>query len=234
MILDPTDQKIRDQGFNFVPFDRYLASPFQPKTLDMSGGISTLPVVPPILNPNINRGGDGGGGGGGITDTGPVDQGLTTADFAPDQSMTGNMGMTEEEQQAIDAYNNPVATKGMLGTAFGSVLGFMNPITAFASLAYQRNKQKQAAMEAAKEAAAKADFDRAMAQGRDFYDTLNEGRGASVSDQSREEAGTGFGDVSESGPFASGGRVEGLPVYSPSDRPAMMGGGLIDLVDIYD
>ena len=62
MILDPTDQKIRDQGFNFVPFDRYLASPFQPKTLDMSGGISTLPVVPPILNPNINRGGDGGGG----------------------------------------------------------------------------------------------------------------------------------------------------------------------------
>ena len=29
MILDPTDQRIRDQGFNFVPFDRYLASPFQ-------------------------------------------------------------------------------------------------------------------------------------------------------------------------------------------------------------
>ena len=25
MILDPTDQNIRDQGFNFVPFDRYLA-----------------------------------------------------------------------------------------------------------------------------------------------------------------------------------------------------------------
>jgi len=37
MILDPIDQSIRNQGFNFVPFDRYLASPFQPKTLDMSG-----------------------------------------------------------------------------------------------------------------------------------------------------------------------------------------------------
>ena len=232
MILDPTDQNIRDQGFNFVPFDRYLASPFQPKTLDMSGGISTLPVVPPILNPNINRGGDGGSGGGGITDTSPVDQGLTTADFALDQSMTGNMGMTEEEQQAIDAYNNPAATKGMLGTAFGSVLGFINPVTAFASLAYQRNKQKQAAMEAAKAAAAKADFDRAMAQGRGFYDQF--GKGDKQSSETREEAGTGFSDVSESGPFASGGRVEGLPVYSPSDRPAMMGGGLIDLVDIYD
>ena len=40
MILDPIDQSIRNQGFNFVPFDRYLASPFQPKTLDMSGAPS--------------------------------------------------------------------------------------------------------------------------------------------------------------------------------------------------
>ena len=42
MILAPIDQSIRDQGFNFVPFDRYLASPFQPKTLDMS---SSSPIV---------------------------------------------------------------------------------------------------------------------------------------------------------------------------------------------
>jgi len=44
MIIDPIDQNIRDQGFNFVPFDRYLASPFQPKTLDMS---SASPIVGP-------------------------------------------------------------------------------------------------------------------------------------------------------------------------------------------
>jgi len=44
MILDPIDQSIRNQGFNFVPFDRYLASPFQPKTLDMS---SASPIVGP-------------------------------------------------------------------------------------------------------------------------------------------------------------------------------------------
>ena len=45
-------------------------------------------------------------------------------------------------------------------------------------------------------------------------DTLREGRGASVSRTSREDAGSGFGDVSESGPFADG--------------------GIVDLVDIYD
>ena len=63
MILDPTDQNIRDQGFNFVPFDRFLAAPFQPKTLDMSGGISTLPVtgMPSMIRPP-NEGGDGSGG----------------------------------------------------------------------------------------------------------------------------------------------------------------------------
>ena len=44
MILDPIDQRIRDEGFNFVPFDRFLAERFVPKTLDMSGGISTLPI----------------------------------------------------------------------------------------------------------------------------------------------------------------------------------------------
>ena len=47
MILDPIDQNIRDQGFNFVPFDRYLANPFKPYTLDMSGGITTL--KPPLF-----------------------------------------------------------------------------------------------------------------------------------------------------------------------------------------
>tara|TARA_R100000234_G_scaffold29524_1_gene17098 strand:+ start:85 stop:1041 length:957 start_codon:yes stop_codon:yes gene_type:complete len=47
MILDPTDQRIRDQGFNFVPFDRYLASPFQMpniQTTDPNTGVmSVLP-----------------------------------------------------------------------------------------------------------------------------------------------------------------------------------------------
>ena len=28
-ILDAVDQRVRDAGFNFVPFNRFLASPFQ-------------------------------------------------------------------------------------------------------------------------------------------------------------------------------------------------------------
>jgi len=51
MILDPTDQRVRDAGFNFVPFNRFLASPFQipqddTNTTDPStgAGITTLPV----------------------------------------------------------------------------------------------------------------------------------------------------------------------------------------------
>ena len=80
---------------------------------------------------------------------------------------------------------------------------------------YRKEKEKRAIdLEIAQSDAAAADdkannqaFQNAMAQGRDFYDTLNDGRGASVSDKSREEAGSGFNDVSESGPFAKGGRV---------------------------
>ena len=52
MILDPTDQRIRDQGFNFVPFDRYLASPFQIPTIDPNTGSGITSVFRPrsVLN----------------------------------------------------------------------------------------------------------------------------------------------------------------------------------------
>tara|TARA_R100001126_G_C4851725_1_gene162353 strand:- start:52 stop:1083 length:1032 start_codon:yes stop_codon:yes gene_type:complete len=72
MILDPTDQTIRNQGFNFVPFNRYLASPFQmPESQTMASpisgtGINTLPM---------NMGGGGGG-----TYTGGINDLLTDYD----------------------------------------------------------------------------------------------------------------------------------------------------------
>ena len=83
-------------------------------------------------------------------------------------------------------------------------------------IGFYREKAKQRAKDleiAQSEAAALNDratnqgFQKAMAQGDGFYDTLNDGRGASVSKESRENAGSGFNDVSESGPFAKGGRV---------------------------
>ena len=204
----------RDQNFNFIPESRFLSSPFIPKTIDMSSpGITGIQQPLPYPYPPVNQG--GGDGGGGVTTADIEDQGLTTADFAPDQSMAGDMGMTEEEQAAIDAYNNPQLsnTRG-LTTAGLMSFGFLDPITAFGTLISQRNKQKKEAMEAAKEAAIQADFDRAMAQGQGFYDSLNDGEGASVSQESREQAGPGYSDVSEAGSFAQG--------------------GIVDLVDIYD
>ena len=217
MILNPIDQNIRDQGFNFVPFNRYLADPFKPYTLDMSGGITTLkPPIYPIPRP----GGGGGDGdrGGGLT-TAPDTSGFDyeTDAYGLDTMSAKDKGLTEEEQTALDDINNPATTKGMLGTTFGAALGFINPFTAIASLAYQSRQQKAKAEQAARDAAAKADFDRAMAMGQGFYDSLNEGRGASVSQESREQAGAGYSRSDDS-----------------FDRSPFMGGGLADLVDIYD
>jgi hypothetical protein len=221
MILDPIDQKVRDQGFNFVPFDRYLAEGFQPNTLDMSGGISTLPMsssmVPPILN--INQGGGEGGGGGGIT-AAPDNSGFDYEfDALGGLNNPDNLGLTDEEQDALDKVQNPRFTKGQIGSL--ALQGFFNPLGAIINTYRTKKKNEAAAIEAAKEAAAKADFDRAMAQGQGFYDSLNEGRGASVSQTSRDQAGDDPG-YSGPSPFAYGGRV-----------PYMMG-GLTDLVDIYD
>jgi len=67
MILDPIDQSIRDRGFNFVPFDRYLASPFQFPTDQTQSGIAS--INQPFIRPYMG-GGDGGSftSGGGIDD----------------------------------------------------------------------------------------------------------------------------------------------------------------------
>ena len=47
MILDPTDQNIRDQGFNFVPFDRFLAAPFRPSNISFD--VNTGEGIPTVL-----------------------------------------------------------------------------------------------------------------------------------------------------------------------------------------
>ena len=220
MILDPIDQNIRDQGFNFVPFDRYLAEGFQPNTLDMSGGISTLPMssfmAPPILN--INQGGGEGGSGGGIT-AGPVDQGLMTADFAPDQSMTGTMGMTEEEEDAINAMKNPGFTKGQIARL--GIQAIFNPFSAAFS-GYRINQQNKA--EALERAQAAATAARAA---------------------ENEAAGTGGYQAGYSDDFMTGGdsqRDDAQEASSPgSSGPggsdtmgSFMDGGIVDLLDIYD
>lgn len=65
MILDPTDQTIRDEGFRFVPFNRFLASPFVPPNIsfDTNTGEGVMSVLPRRMS-----GGGGGAGGGNIQD----------------------------------------------------------------------------------------------------------------------------------------------------------------------
>ena len=217
MILDPIDQSIRDQGFNFVPFDRYLAEGFRPNTLDMSGsGLSSFGTqgsIPtgrfglPVLFPGRD-------GTDGSTTTGPVDQGLTTADFAPDQSMTGTMGMTEEEQEAINNMNNPGFTGKQLGMI--GLQSFFNPFGAIINAFRTKKKNEAAALEQAQAAAtaARAAENRAagrggyqsnFAQDKDIMEGGNRGRGNDPDDK---------GGSDSMGSF--------------------MDGGIVDLVDIYD
>ena len=80
---------------------------------------------------------------------------------------------------------------------------------------YRKEKEKRAQdlkiaqsdAAAANDKATNKGFQKAMAQGDGFYDGLNDGRGASVSKESRENAGAGFNDSTPGNPFAKGGRV---------------------------
>ena len=68
----------------------------------------------------------------------------------------------------------------------------------------------EAAKELEKEKAANQAFQDAMAQGQSFYDNLNDGRGASSTQNEREQAGPGYsgsGTAAEMGSFKKGGRT---------------------------
>jgi len=113
MILDPTDQRIRDEGFNFVPFDRYLASPFQmsgSQTAAPSSGIAA--INQPIIFPQ-----SGGGGGDGITGLG---------------GKFGNLDLSQSKNFMKDVYSVDMAKPGAPMTASfkpETVQGFLNPKT---------------------------------------------------------------------------------------------------------
>ena len=225
MILDPIDQSIRDQGFNFVPFDRYLAEGFRPNTLDMSGsGLSSFGTQGSIPTgrfglPVLFPGRDGTGGG---TTTGPNTSGFDyeTDAYDLENKSAFDKGLTEEEDEALGNLTNPGITKGMLGTLGLTALGFLNPFGAIYSLNRQKNKQQEALEEAAREAATQA-------AGRGFDM-------AGTGDTSGGRAGGGgfggntAGGFSESDPSAT----EGSHAYG--GRVGYMMGGLTDLVDIYD
>ena len=282
MIIDPTDQTIRDEGFRFVPFNRFLASPFVPPNIsfDTNTGEGVMSVLPRRMS-----GGGGGAGGGNIqddigknnpaflsddfrtfdlagrytTDTVPATLqgdydvlGNKIEEFTPQNPFSRAIDLGKKVGSGVISavtgipFAGPLIESGIgkfksmfperqLGAPvideFGNVydeeeLNRQNALGGFyteparsarrklgKTISIKNLRELQAKVKA-QEAIDKAAFDAAMAQGAAFYDTLRGGRGASVSRTSREEAGSGFGDVSESGPFADG--------------------GIVDLVDIYD
>ena len=99
---------------------------------------------------------------------------------------------------------------------------------------YRKEKEKRAQdlkiaqsdAAAANDKATNKGFQKAMAQGDAFYDGLNNGRGASVSKESRENAGAGFNDSTPGNPFAKGGRAG----YFFGGRVNFKNGGLASIL----
>jgi hypothetical protein len=290
MILDPTDQNIRDQGFNFVPFDRFLAAPFRPSNIsfDVNTGAGiptvlprrTMPTGGEGIGPGVNLGPDARGYLGDFetfdfnerysNPTIPTAQrdydiyGNKLEEFTPQGPFSRALGFVKDKAApifggiasvatgipfigpALEGFESRFANR-QLGAPvideFGNVydeeeLNKMNALGGYYTEAARSARRRQArienmlerqrlgkkisaknlaelqAQEKAQEAARQAAFEAAMASGQGFYDSLRGGKGASVSRASREQAGPGFDDVSESGTF--------------------MDGGIVDLVDIYD
>tara|TARA_R100000697_G_scaffold32779_1_gene44093 strand:- start:251 stop:949 length:699 start_codon:yes stop_codon:yes gene_type:complete len=219
------DQNIFTGGDRFITQERFrLGDPIQ-KNISFDSGIGNTTAANMLPTPLfVPR--QGGEGGGGISTTGFEEQSTTADDFGSGLKGTDpSMNMTQEEEDAINDFNNPqVSTARGLTTAGLMAFGFLNPITAFASLAFARNKAKKEAMERAKEAAARAETER---QGRGFDM-------AGTGDTTGGRAGGGgfggntAGGFSESDPSATEGS------HADGGRVGYMMGGLTNLVDIYD
>ena len=214
--LKPIDQKVRDQGYDFVSQDKYLQDGFKPTSgisyagdgspvsYANSGIMSGYMTPPPIIYPPINQGGDGGDGppSGPAVDNSQFD--YETEAYGLNDLSAAEKGLTEEEQEALDKQiAGPQLGKfGTLGTIAGM---FTAPLTTINFHRMRNKKIEKELEEKTRQAGIEADFDRAMADQKGFYDSLNDGRGASVSDQSRDEAGDG--NQSGPSPFAKGGRA---------------------------
>ena len=227
------DQNIFTGGDRFITQERFrLGDPIQ-KNISFDSGIGNTTAANMLPTPLFipNQGGQGGDGGG-ISTTGFEEQSTTADDFGSGLKGTDpSMNMTEEEEEAINAVNNPqVSTARGLTTAGLMAFGFLSPITAFASLFAARNKAKQKAMEEAKVAATKARAAANRAAGnrggyqagfdKDFMDGPS--GPADAGQEASSPGSTGPGGSDSMGSHAYGGRV------------GYMMGGLTNLVDIYD
>ena len=170
-------------------------------------GIKSITNTKPVI---INQ-----GGGDGPPGSPPGDPSFDyeTEAYDLNNATLEKKGITEAEQKGLNTEKTKNTAMGLMAAlsfAFNPV-GFF--IGRYAKDKYKEYKEKKAKdlqneIDAANKAAAQqAAFDRAMANPKDFYASLNDGAGASVSDQSRDQAGDG--NQSGASPFAYGGRVRG-------------------------
>ena len=252
--LAPIDQKVRDQGYDFVSQNKYLDDSFKPTSgisyegdgspvsYANSGIMSGYMTPPPIIYPPVNQGGDGGGGngppGGPAVDNSQFDYETEAYGIDPEY------GLTEEEQEALDAsIEGPQLGKlGTLGTIAGM---FAAPLTTIGFL-HRRNKKKQEELDAAVvEAGIQADLDRNPGlQGNDgtpgfgitaqgnFVNQFEGGDPGTMGDtesQTNSQAGVGgFHDYAKGGRagYFFGGRVN----YKAGGRVSFKNGGLASIL----
>jgi len=167
--LKPIDQKVRDQGYDFVSKDEFLQDGFKPTSgisyagdgspvsyaNSMGGIMSQAPIPRPLKYIPDGGGGDG-------PPTGPaVDNSQFDYEFDALGALDNpnNVGLTEEEQAALDAQMaGPQMSKlGTLGTLASF---FTAPLTTMGFL-HRRNKKKQKELdEKTRQAGIEADFQR--------------------------------------------------------------------------
>ena len=176
--------------------DQEIAVALSARGLYGSGNTTTTTPVTNTQTNIINQGGGGGSGGGGTT---TFDKGFSSQNFG----LGPNKDVVDYE---AEAYGIGPTFRGQVARAFNALSNIPTPFNIARigiTKAIDFAKQKAAEKKAAEEKAAQAAFEQAMSQGQGFYDQF--GKGDAASTASREQAGSGFSDVSESGPFKNGG-----------------------------
>ena len=164
--LKPIDQKVRDQGYDFVSQDEYLQDGFKPTSgISYAGdgspvsyansGIMTQAPIPGPLKYTPQEG-DGGGG----KPPGPA---VDNSQFDYETEAYGidpAYGLTEEEQKALDASIAGPKKMGKLSTLGTIGAFFASPLTTIGYL-HRRDKKEQKRLDDAVVAAGiEADFQR--------------------------------------------------------------------------
>ena len=185
--------------------DQEIAATLAERGLYKPGGTTTPTTTTPVINKKTNIINEGGGDGPPPPGPKTFDKGFSSLNFGLGRDLVNKDAVVDYE---AEAYNVGPTVTGTFARALTNLKSIPTPFN-IARMGIQKAvdfaKQKEREKKEREEAIARDAFREAMRQGRSFYDSLNEGRGASVSQASREQAGSGFGDVSESGPFKDGG-----------------------------